>query len=160
MHQAGGSLQLLVPLHQFHYLMLTANCNSQSAMILLAKSLEGMPIDLLINNAGIFKADDQRPDDHYSVDRQSFLKVLEIDTVSQVLVTKTFLPNLKQSPTGTVVNISSYLGSITLCSNPNYLAYATAKAALNMATKIMAIQLKDELRGHVHSGNRTGLCSD
>ena len=67
-----------------------------------------------------------------------------------ITVTKNFLPLLKKSDGGRIVNVSSGLGSLTLHSDPNSfyydikpLAYNSSKAALNMFTVILAHDLKD-----------------
>ena len=65
-------------------------------------------------------------------------------------VTQAFLPLLKKSEAGRIVNHSSGLGSLTQNSDPNWdfagvkpLAYNSSKAALNMMTVVFAAELKD-----------------
>lgn len=59
-------------------------------------------------------------------------------------VIQAFLPLLKKSDMGLVVNISSEAGSIGACYRTNMTDYAVTKAALNMITKTVWNAWKDE----------------
>lgn len=98
-------------------------------------------VDLLINNAGVYT---RGQDKLGELTRQSLLDELNTDAVSPLLVTKALLGNLEACK-GTVINISSLYGSISDCSTPNAYAYRSAKAALNMATKVLALEKRDTL---------------
>ncbi|KAK2590911.1 hypothetical protein QQS21_011409 [Conoideocrella luteorostrata] len=63
-------------------------------------------------------------------------------TVGPFLATKYFLPNLKKSDAGKVINISSLLASISENDFGQFVSYRTAKAALNMETVTIAHELK------------------
>ncbi|MEJ2385083.1 MAG: SDR family oxidoreductase [Xanthomonadales bacterium] len=106
----------------------------------LANSLEGRPIDLLINNAGIFP----RVGSIEEIDFDDYNRTLVVNTVGPVRVTRALLPNLRASERKTVVNITSRLGSIALTDNGVFYGYRESKAALNMFTKILANELKPE----------------
>src|SRR5262249_4111534 len=77
-------------------------------------------------------------------------KTFETNVFGVFRVTKAFLPLLKKSEHGRIVNISSALGSLTRHSAPHstlavqniLLAYCSSKAALNM----MTVQFANELR--------------
>ncbi len=67
-----------------------------------------------------------------------------------IAVTKAFLPLLKKSAAGRIVNVSSGLGSLAQNADPNWdyaavkpLAYNSSKTALNAFTIILAHELKD-----------------
>ncbi len=67
-----------------------------------------------------------------------------------IAVTRAFLPLIKKSDGGRIVNVSSGLGSLAQNSDPDWdfaaikpLAYNSSKAALNMFTVILAHELKD-----------------
>jgi NAD(P)-dependent dehydrogenase (short-subunit alcohol dehydrogenase family) len=106
-------------------------------------------LDILINNAGIASSDglasrtSDTPDDE-------LLKVFQTNLFSVLAVTREFLPLLKKSPAGRIVNLSSILGSLTLHADPKSpiaafknFAYNSSKSALNAYT----IHLADELKG-------------
>jgi NAD(P)-dependent dehydrogenase (short-subunit alcohol dehydrogenase family) len=106
----------------------------------LAKSLEGRPIDLLINNAGIFP----RVSSIEEIDFDDYSRTLAVNTLGPVRVTRALLPNLRASEMKTVVNITSRLGSIALTDNGVFYGYRESKAALNMFTRTLANELKPE----------------
>ena len=106
----------------------------------LAKSLEGRPIDLLINNAGIFP----RVSSIEEIDFDDYSRTLVVNTVGPVRVTRALLPNLRAGEMKTVVNITSRLGSIALTDNGVFYGYRESKAALNMFTRTLANELKPE----------------
>jgi len=107
----------------------------------LARRLDGMPIDMLINNAGI------RGDTGglQTLATDDFLEVMRINTLGPLLVTRALLPNLLSSQRKIVANISSRAGSIaegTLDDDDGDYAYRCSKAALNMATVKLAQDLR------------------
>lgn len=109
----------------------------------LADSLDGRPIDVLINNAGI-RGDigglsTLRPDD--------FLEVMRVNALAPLLLVQALLPNLIAGSKRMVANISSRAGSLaegTLDDDDGDYAYRCSKAALNMAT----VKLAQDLRRH------------
>lgn len=99
-------------------------------------------LDVLINNAGVL------PDRDLKVSESTFEgwnQALSVNVIGAVAVTLTFLPLLKQSSAGRIVNVSSVLGSISgAASNPGghlNSAYGASKAALNMFTVALAKEL-------------------
>lgn len=111
----------------------------QDSISALAASLEGRPIDMLINNAGIFP----RVGDIDQVDAGDYSRTLMVNTLGPVLVTQALMPNLRASEMKRVINITSRLGSIELNSG-NFYGYRESKAALNMFTSTLGAQLGPE----------------
>ncbi|MEN9224684.1 MAG: SDR family oxidoreductase [Thermostichus sp. HHBFW_bins_43] len=75
--------------------------------------------------------------------KETFMTILETNTVAPVMVTQAFYPLLKAAGTSIVANMSSLLGSIAhkpILVKGGY-AYSASKAALNMLTKYMSIEL-------------------
>ena len=112
-----------------------------------AKSLEGRPIDILINNAGIMGPDRQAADD---MDFDGFLHTLDANTIGPLRVAQALLPNLERANRGKtqgekrfgkIANISSGMGSFAGGAEGD-LAYRASKAALNKLTQGMAAELK------------------
>ncbi|WP_343692447.1 SDR family oxidoreductase [Chitinophaga sp.] len=108
-------------------------------------------LDILVNNAAILpKAGDEGAPS--LVNPQLLLTFLETNFLAQVSVTQAFLPLIRQSKAGRIVNMSSSIGSVTIASEhlhqngpkPARLPYAASKAALNMFTVSLAKELRPE----------------
>lgn len=91
-------------------------------------------IDIIVNNAGVCKLNtfeamsDEERDFHFNINIKGTWNV-----------TKTFLPLLKKSPNGAIVNLSSVTGPMVADSGE--VAYATSKAAVLGFTKSLAAEL-------------------
>jgi NAD(P)-dependent dehydrogenase (short-subunit alcohol dehydrogenase family) len=106
-------------------------------------------LDILVNNAGILP-EATAPDATRPLDVALFRKTFETNVFGAVAVTQSFLPLLRRSPAGRIVNVSSTMGSLsdqTNSSSPYYglvlPAYQTSKAALNGLTIALAKALAD-----------------
>ncbi|MDJ0698369.1 MAG: SDR family oxidoreductase [Woeseiaceae bacterium] len=106
----------------------------------LVTSLGDAPVDLLINNAGIFP----RFSTIESVDYDDYMRTLAVNTAGPMLVTSAVLPNLRKGERKKIVNITSRLGSIELNDGSNFYGYRESKAALNMLSKTLAGELGPE----------------
>ena len=107
----------------------------------LARTLDGRPIDLLINNAGIYGPDSPEPG---SFDYPAWEHVLAVNTFGPVRVTEALLPNLRAGKGRTVASLTSLMGSIGDNTGGGALFYRSSKAALNAAMKTLAIALRPE----------------
>lgn len=104
-------------------------------------------LDVLVNNAGIaldanFTAS--------NVPLDVLRKTFDTNFFGVIALTQTFLPLVKKSAAGRIVNVSSGLGSLTQHSDPTWefygvklLAYNSSKTALNAFTVMLAHELKD-----------------
>lgn len=102
----------------------------------LAKKLVDVPIDLLINNAGISGGATKLGELDYAV----FEKVMTTNYVGTVKVTEAFLEHVARSDLKRIVCISSTMGSIARTIGGVY-AYRSSKAAMNMAMRSIAKDL-------------------
>jgi len=107
----------------------------------LAAGLAGRPLDVLVNNAGIFGPRDVQLG---AIDYEAFRAVLETNTLGPVRLTEALLPNLRAGARKTVVTVSSIMGSIARTQSPGALVYRTSKAAVNMAMRSIAMELGGE----------------
>ncbi|GAB9478015.1 Short chain dehydrogenase, partial [Globisporangium polare] len=114
----------------------------EASIVNAARQLEGEPIDLLINNAGIFVRAD-----FAKTTKEDLMKTFEVNTVGPFLVTRALVPNLKaaakKSGAAAVAQISSQLGSMER-TNGGYYSYRASKAALNMINASLAVDLKSD----------------
>ena len=113
---------------------------SQQSVDELAAALDDEPIDLLINNAGIFP----RVGKIAEIDFDDYNRTLAVNTVGPVRVTRALLPNLRGGKLKMIAGLSSNLGSIAENERGNFYGYRESKAALNMFTKTLAAELGPE----------------
>jgi NAD(P)-dependent dehydrogenase (short-subunit alcohol dehydrogenase family) len=117
-----------------------------AAIDVLGKKYEGVPIDLLLNNAGIIGpipiADNIERQYFGSMEYAVWEDVLRVNTFGPVKMAEVFLENVAASEQKKIVTISSTVGSITEMAIPG-LAYASSKTALNRVMTIIAGQVKE-----------------
>lgn len=113
---------------------------SQESVDELAATLSDEPIDLLINNAGIFP----RVSKIDEIDFGDYERTLAVNTLGPVRVTRALLPNLRQGELKMIAGLSSNLGSIAENTRGTFYGYRESKAALNMFTKTLAAELGPE----------------
>jgi NAD(P)-dependent dehydrogenase (short-subunit alcohol dehydrogenase family) len=106
----------------------------------LVRALGATPVDLLINNAGIFP----RVGTLAETDFDDVARTYSVNTIGPMRVTRALLPNLRKGGMKTVVSITSGLGSITDNTSGRFYGYRESKAALNMFTRSLAAELRDE----------------
>ncbi len=105
-------------------------------------------LDILVNNAGVM-FEPIGGNNTSTVSEETIRKTFDTNFFGTIAVTRAFLPLLKKSDAGRIVNVSSILGSLTLHAtegSPIYeakaLAYDASKAALNAYTIHLAHELK------------------
>jgi NAD(P)-dependent dehydrogenase (short-subunit alcohol dehydrogenase family) len=106
-------------------------------------------LDILVNNAGILP-EATAGDAVEPFDLPLFRKTFETNFFGAATVIQSFLPLLRRSPAGRIVNVSSTMGSLSDQTNPSspyyelvVPAYQTSKAALNGLTIALAKSLAD-----------------
>ncbi|MEM9531302.1 MAG: SDR family oxidoreductase [Pseudomonadota bacterium] len=104
-----------------------------AAVDALAQELSGQPLDLVINNAGVYGSRTSPPDP------AAWLDVLAVNTVAPIYLSHAVLPSVLASETRKVVNISSKVGSMADNHSGGAPIYRSSKAALNSATRSLAI---------------------
>ena len=102
-------------------------------------------IDSVINNAGMCPYLDQ-----LIPDAVSFNSTFEVNVKGVVLFTEPLLERISDS--GSVLMISSKMGSIEKCIAFDSVGYRVSKSALNMYTKILANRLPSIKIAAVHPG--------
>ena len=101
----------------------------------LQRMMQGKPVDILINNAGIFKNE--------SLDDMNFSTIeeqLAVNAVAPLRVTHALLGNLRAG--SKIGLVTSRMGSIGDNGSGAYYGYRMSKAALNAAGKSLAVDLK------------------
>ncbi|MGN8115702.1 SDR family oxidoreductase [Labrys sp. 22185] len=109
----------------------------------LATGLAGIPLDVVINNAAI------RGDTGglATLDPDDFVAVMRVNALAPLLVVRALLPNLRIGRGRIIANISSRAGSIAegmIGDDDGDYAYRCSKAALNMASAKLALDLRSD----------------
>ena len=122
----------------------------------------GKKLDLLLNVAGVLhdvKGSGYMPERSLaSIDASDMSRVLAVNAIGPVLLTQALAPQLSRG--GVVANLSARVGSISDNRLGGWWAYRMSKAALNMATVNMALELRrrDVYAVALHPGTTdTGL---
>lgn len=113
------------------HVLYTDLSHSESINLITAAAKKLEVIDLLINNAGIYRQGETR---------QDFEENFLINSITPYLLTKALVPFLKKSPVPKCVHLSSIMGSIADNQSGGAYAYRASKAALNSIMKGMSIE--------------------
>ncbi len=108
-------------------------------------------LDVLVNNAGIMHGGEPTGVNTAAIIKTDVLReTFDVNFFSLINLTQKLLPLLKKSESGSIVNVSSILGSNTVQSDESSpwsgikpFAYNASKSALNAFTVHLAAALKD-----------------
>jgi NAD(P)-dependent dehydrogenase (short-subunit alcohol dehydrogenase family) len=109
----------------------------------MASNLNGVAIDVLINNAG---TSGPKPQDQsvFNMDFAGWSEAHNINAMAPARVLQALLPNLRAAGIAKVVNITSQLGALEMDMPMMGLAYGATKAALNKFMRLAALDLIKE----------------
>lgn len=108
---------------------------SETDIANLVKGLNGQPLDVLINNAGIVERFGL---EHLDID--SIRRQFEVNALGALRLTRALLPNFKVG--SKIILMTSRMGSIEDNTSGNSYGYRMSKVALSMAGKSLSIDLK------------------
>lgn len=101
----------------------------------LKSGLDGVSVDLLINNAGLLR-DEQLG----NIDFDSIREQMEVNAYGPLRVAEALIPLMKEG--SRIANITSRMGSIADNDSGGKYGYRASKAALNAFGKSLAVDLK------------------
>jgi NAD(P)-dependent dehydrogenase (short-subunit alcohol dehydrogenase family) len=99
------------------------------------------PIDVLLNNAGLYGRKGQGIGDF---DQQEWLEVLAVNTIGPALIAQAFLPHVLRGNRRVIATLSSKVGSLADNTSGRNEPYRSSKAAVNQVVKSLAIELAHE----------------
>ena len=98
------------------------------------------PVELLINNAGVRS----RPDGLEGLDLDDVARTFQVNALGMLRVTSALLPLLRRARGAKIANISSGLSSLHDNTSGGAYGYRMSKAALNMASRSLAQDLRED----------------
>jgi NAD(P)-dependent dehydrogenase (short-subunit alcohol dehydrogenase family) len=104
----------------------------------LAKALDGVGVDVLLNNAGMLTGYETFGE----TDAASWLKTLHVNSIAPLKLTEALVEHVARSKAKKVVSITSGMGSVGSNASTGAYAYRSSKAALNMAMVTAANELR------------------
>ena len=105
----------------------------------LKTDLADLPIDVVVNNAGVFGGNHQS---FGSIDYDCWREVMETNVYGPTRVAEAFGDHLAKSGSPLLATVTSGMGSIGDNLNGDYYAYRTSKAAVNMVMRNAAGDLR------------------
>lgn len=144
---APESLTMLKAQHPDLIHIETMDVTNHAQIDALAAKLSDMPIDVLINNAGITGDFRQpAPQSFGTLDYEQWENFLRINALGPLKVSEAFAPHVKASEEKKILAVSSLAGSFGY-QGPNMAGgywYKSSKATLNMYMKNVASDLKND----------------
>jgi NAD(P)-dependent dehydrogenase (short-subunit alcohol dehydrogenase family) len=123
----------------------------------LGAKLKGVPIDILLNNAGLVRTDPvNKPGGNTNqmfgtLDYKLLDDFIHTNVAGPLMIAETFIGNVKASHQKKIIAISSAAGSVSVppfmpngSPVPDHYWYRISKAALNSAMRLLSAQFKDQ----------------
>jgi len=123
----------------------------------LGAKLKGVPIDVLLNNAGLVRTDPlDKPGGNTNqmfgtLDFKLLDDFIHTNVAGPLMIVETFIGNVRASRQKKIVAISSAAGSVSVppfmpngSTVPDHYWYRISKAALNSSMRILAAQFRNE----------------
>ena len=123
----------------------TLDVTNGASIAALADKMKDTPIDILLNNAGIYSGaggetsaiSGDKSQEFGSLDAAAWEQVLRVNTIAPIMVSEALVPQLQKGMGKKIINITSRMGSLTAM-KPGSIAYRSSKAALNGAMRAIA----------------------
>lgn len=107
----------------------------------LSDSLRGRPLEIVLNNAGTYGQSDAR---FGHTDPQRWLDAFAVNSVGPIKIAEALLENVRAGKRKVIASMSSKMGSIADNYSGGSYVYRSSKAALNMAMRSAALDLRPE----------------
>lgn len=131
--QSDGRVQL-IPL----------DVSREGAIQRLALSLQGQPIDVLFNNAGVYGPASQARLGSTVSDSEEWMRVFAVNTIAPLQLVEAMKPNLLLGKHKVIALMSSKMASLSDNTSGGATIYRSSKAALNAVGKSLAADLAAE----------------
>jgi NAD(P)-dependent dehydrogenase (short-subunit alcohol dehydrogenase family) len=109
-----------------------------NAIDTLAKKLRDVPLDLIINNAGIYP---DRSSGFGQIDYDAWKLAFVVNTMAPLKMVEAFVANLERGQGKLVATVSSKMGSVADNTSGGCYLYRSSKSAVNMVMKSLSLDL-------------------
>jgi NAD(P)-dependent dehydrogenase (short-subunit alcohol dehydrogenase family) len=110
----------------------------------LATALGSAAIDVLFNVAGVYGDDDQSLDAMTDLALADVARTYEVNAIGALRVVVALLPHVRRGAAKKLVHLTSGMGSISDNTSGGDYAYRMSKAALNMMSRSLSVDLRGE----------------
>ncbi len=105
-----------------------------------AARLQGLPLDALVNNAGVMPERSSLS----AVRAEDLRRAFEVNAIAPFELSRALLPNLRAGQRRLIAHLTSRMGSIADNTSGGSYAYRASKTALNMLGHTLAVDLASE----------------
>lgn len=120
--------------------VLKLEVSDEDSIAAIGANLASMPIDVLINNAGVGSEAAKIIDQSL----EELSRVFTVNAFAPILLAKACIPSLRAGQRRVIMNVSSQLASIANNTGGSSYPYRGSKAALNQLTVCLANELRQE----------------
>ena len=121
--------------------LLQLDVSSKKSLNSFAKNLGNLPIDIFINNAGVYGP---RNSSFGNVDEENWIPAIKINAIAPILLTQLIIKNIRSGADKKLIYITSKMGSIDDNKGGGAYVYRSSKTALNAVVKSLSVDLENE----------------
>jgi len=121
--------------------LLELDVSSNKSLNSFAENLGDSPIDIFINNAGVYGP---RNSSFGNVDEENWIPAIKINAIAPILLTQLIIKNIRSGADKKLIYITSKMGSIDDNKGGGAYVYRSSKTALNAIVKSLSVDLKNE----------------
>jgi len=121
--------------------LLQLDVTSNKSLNSFAENLGDSPIDIFINNAGVYGP---RNSSFGNVDEENWIPAIKINAIAPILLTQLIIKNIRSGADKKLIYITSKMGSIDDNKGGGAYVYRSSKTALNAVVKSLSVDLENE----------------
>ena len=121
--------------------LLQLDVSSNKSLNSFAENLGDSPIDIFINNAGVYGP---RNSSFGNVDEENWIPAIKINAIAPILLTQLIIKNIRLGADKKLIYITSKMGSIDDNKGGGAYVYRSSKTALNAVVKSLSVDLENE----------------
>ena len=121
--------------------LLQLDVSSNKSLNSFAENLGDSPIDIFINNAGVYGP---RNSSFGNVDEENWIPAIKVNAIAPLLLTQLIIKNIRSGAEKKLIYITSKMGSIDDNKGGGAYVYRSSKTALNAVVKSLSVDLENE----------------